>query len=126
LLAEIGQSIARILQNPAETRNKYLRVRSIRTTQNAILAAFEAHTNEKWTVTHLKTTDVLERAREKAKQGDRSSFGDFLAVQFFQDGCGRGTVAQSEEDGEEGMKILRPKMVNEDELVKDVMSRKAE
>ena len=65
-------------------------------------------------------------AREKAKQGDRSNFGDFLPVQFFQDGCGRGTVAQSEEDGEEGMKILRPKTVNEDELVKYVMSRKAE
>ena len=126
MLAEIGTCIARILQNPAETRNKFLRIRSIRTTQNALLAAFEASTNEKWTVTHLDTTDVLASARERAKQGDRSSFADFLAVQFFQDGCGRGTVAQSEEDGEEGMKLLQPKMVNEDELVKDVLSRKTE
>ena len=126
MLAEIGQCIARILQNPTETRNKYLRVRSIRTTQNAILTAFEARTFQKWTVTHVKTTDVLESAREKAKQGDRSGFQGFLAVQVLQDGCGRGIVAQSEADGEEGMMILRPKMVNEDELVKDTMSRKAE
>ena len=122
MLAEIGKSVACILQNPAETGNKYLCIRSIRTTQNAILAAFEAHTHQKWTVTHVKCTDVL----EKAKHGDRSTFVDLLAVQFMQDGCGRGTVAQGEEDGEEGMKLLRPRIVDEDELIKDVMSRTAE
>ena len=101
-----------------------MRVLSLRTTQNTILAAFEAHTNEKWTVEHLKTEDVLESGREKLKKGDMSFLGDFLAVQFFQEGCGRGVVAKSEEEGEEGMKVLRPEMVSVEELTKDVLGLK--
>ena len=101
-----------------------MRVRSLLTTQNAILAAFEAHTSEKWTIEHLKTEELLQSGREKQERGDMSFRSDFFAVAFFQDGCGRGVVAKSEEEGEEGMLVLRPETVSVDALVRDVLGLK--
>lgn len=121
LFAGVGDAVARILLHPAETRNKYLRVRSLRTTQNALLACLEETMVEKWTVEHVSTADMLVRGREKLKAGDRSAFGDLLSVQFFEAGTERGVVAG---EGEEGMRVLDMQEVEVNEVVRAALEWK--
>ncbi len=87
-LAFIGQAIASVLKQSEETKNKYLKVASFVTTQNAILAALEEESGEKWTVVKQKTSDSQKIADEKLAKGDYSAFGDYLKVLLFADGSG--------------------------------------
>jgi hypothetical protein len=58
------------------------------TTQNAILAALEEESGEKWTVVNKNTADSQRLADEKLAKGDYSAFGDYLKPLLFGDGIG--------------------------------------
>ncbi len=77
-----------MLEHPEETKNKYLKVASFVTTQNAILSALEEESEEKWTVVKKNTSDSQKIADEKLAKSDYSAFGDYLKVLLFGDGVG--------------------------------------
>lgn len=100
-IASIGRAVAGILQRPADTANKFLRTRSLQVTQNEILAAFEEATGEKWSVTRVKSRDVLAEGRRKLAAGDRGGTLDLLTAQLFEEGAGRSIVATKEDSDNE-------------------------
>ena len=111
--------MARILQKPHETRNKFLKIRSVYTTQREMLAALERATGgAKWELQQVSTADLLVSGREKWGRGDRSGFHDLLTVQAFEGGGERSVVAR---DGEEGMRVLGLEDGELDEVVEEAL-----
>ncbi|KAI1822028.1 NmrA-like family protein [Xylaria intraflava] len=70
-LEGIGQSVVGIMSNPTETANRFVRVRSIRVSQNELLAAFQKATAREWRVERSATQTLLEEGRRKHTQGTR-------------------------------------------------------
>ncbi|KAF2464840.1 NAD(P)-binding protein [Lindgomyces ingoldianus] len=88
-LHQIGLSLIKILQNPSETKNKYIYVSSFTTTQSDILAAVEKLSGEKWTVKHVTSKELIEIGNEKLKNKDFSGIGDLIkAVAWGKEGLG--------------------------------------
>ncbi|KFY18450.1 hypothetical protein V493_08614 [Pseudogymnoascus sp. VKM F-4281 (FW-2241)] len=75
---QLGQAIASVLQHLEETKNQYLYIASVETTQNEILAALEEASGEKWTVTKTTTDAQVAEAVKKLTAGDFS--GAFALV----------------------------------------------
>jgi hypothetical protein len=96
-MPDIARAVAGVLKNSDETANKHISVRSVQTSQNELLAEFEAQTGEKWTVTKGKAADLQAEAEAKIAAGDRSGFGWLAAVQLFTDGSDRSIVISREE-----------------------------
>lgn len=71
-LSVVGQSVASVLQHPAETANRYVYVQSTVGTQNEILAALEKSTSEKWTINKISSADARKEGGEKLSKGDMS------------------------------------------------------
>jgi predicted Zn-dependent peptidase len=69
---QLGQAVVFVLQHPQETRNQYLYVASVETTQNEILAALEEISGESWTVTKTTTDAQVTEAVKKLTAGDFS------------------------------------------------------
>lgn len=67
-----------MLQRPQETRNKYLHVASVETSQKKILAALEVATGAQWTVSDTTTEAEVSAAVKKLSEGDFS--GAFTLV----------------------------------------------
>ncbi|KAL8689911.1 MAG: hypothetical protein Q9218_004530 [Villophora microphyllina] len=71
-LSVVGQSIASVLQHPAETANRYIYIQSTSGTQNDILAALEKSTGKKWTIEKTSSTEARKVGGEKLSKGDMS------------------------------------------------------
>ncbi|KAF2724620.1 NAD(P)-binding protein [Polychaeton citri CBS 116435] len=78
-------AIISVLERPLQTANKNLYIASVETSQKEILAALEAATASKWTVTQTTTAKEVSEATEKLGKGDftgafalvrATSFGD--------------------------------------------------
>lgn len=87
-LPTIGFAVAQVLQRLDETANKYLTIAGLTTTQNEILSVLEEETGEKWSVTKVKSEEVLKLADEKLAKGDYSAVGPYLQVLLLRDGKG--------------------------------------
>ncbi|KAJ5153254.1 uncharacterized protein N7482_009732 [Penicillium canariense] len=74
----LGQAVVSALQNPEQTRNQYLYVASVETSQQEILAALEKVTGGKWTVNKTTTEAQLTAAAKKLTVGDFN--GTFILV----------------------------------------------
>jgi hypothetical protein len=74
----LGQSVVSVLQNPEQTKNKYLHVASAETTQLEILAALEKAIGSKWTIRQTTTQAQLSEAGVKLAAGDFE--GAFILV----------------------------------------------
>ncbi|KAF2204783.1 NAD(P)-binding protein [Delitschia confertaspora ATCC 74209] len=96
-LRGIAAAVVGILNHPDETANKYLRVRSIQTCQNELLAAFEEATGENWEVEYEKSSDLMARGRQKLKNGDGAWVLDLIVAQLLEEGAGRSVVVTAEE-----------------------------
>ncbi|KAH8680512.1 hypothetical protein BX600DRAFT_444577 [Xylariales sp. PMI_506] len=96
-LAGIGQSVVGVLQHPEETANRFVKVRSIKTSQNALLDAFQRATDQQWQVTHSNTAAKLESGRRKHREGAGGWVLDLLVYQLFQPGQARCVVAPTRE-----------------------------
>jgi len=77
-LPAIGTAVARVLETPAETANRYLLVSEVTTDQNEILAALERVTGATWEVTHVTTEELKSAGQAKLAQGDFSGIVEML------------------------------------------------
>ncbi|KAI0861542.1 NmrA-like family protein [Xylaria cubensis] len=112
-LEGIGQSVVGVLQHPAETANRFVKVRSIQVSQNALLAAFQKATKEeKWVVERSTTQKTLEDGRNKHAQGLNGWVLDLLVFQLYAPGEARCIVA-SREDSDSSLLGVREESVEE-------------
>ncbi|KAF8208507.1 hypothetical protein K438DRAFT_1904262 [Mycena galopus ATCC 62051] len=96
-MADIARAVAGTLEHSEETANKHVLIRSVRTTQNEILAALEAETKEKWTVNHVNSAEIKAEGEAMLAAGNGRGYGVLVAVQLFEDGAGRSIVVSKEE-----------------------------
>ncbi|KAI3326748.1 NAD(P)-binding protein [Xylariaceae sp. AK1471] len=108
-LSGIGQSVVGVFSHLAETANRFVKVRSIQTCQNELLAAFQkaAATStstgtggKEWEVEHSAVKQLLEEGRRKHAQGVRGWVLDLLVFQLYAPGEARCVVTKGEK-GEE-------------------------
>ncbi|KAK2931593.1 NmrA-like domain [Fusarium oxysporum f. sp. vasinfectum] len=96
-LSHIGQPVAASLEKFEETKNRYVGISSLRTTQNEILAVLVQQTGKQWTITNRKTKDILAEAKEKMASGDfKGGYIGFMIAQMFEDDAGRAMVDGSD------------------------------
>lgn len=99
-LQGISQAVVGVLKNPAETSNRFVKVRSVKTCQNELLAAFEKATETKWSVRRSTTKELLESGRRKKEEGDGSWTIDLVVAQLYEEDAGRSVVAPSWEESD--------------------------
>ncbi|KAB5525707.1 NmrA-like family protein [Coniochaeta sp. 2T2.1] len=97
-LEGIGRSVVGVLQHPEETKNRFVSVMSIKTCQNELLAAFEEVTGQKWEVKRDTTARLLESGRSRYREGKAGWILELVVTQLFQEGEGRGRVAEGREE----------------------------
>ncbi|KAI1113961.1 NmrA-like family protein [Nemania sp. NC0429] len=128
-LEGIGQSVVGVLRRPAETANRFVKVRSIQTSQNALLAAFQRQTaagqgqgqgQGQWEIEHSTAQQSLERGRKKLAGGKGGWILDLLVYQLYAPGEARCIVA-SREDADSSLLGVREETV--DEVVGKALSR---
>lgn len=115
----MGLATARILKYSSQTANVKLKIKSVTTSQNQILAAFKKATGTEWAVREVRTTDVLKDGKEKLSKGDMSCFVDFMKVHLFEDGTGRGCVTG---DAESANGLLGIPLVDSDSVVRGLLN----
>lgn len=72
-LAHIGQAVVGIFTHPDETANRPVKIRSIETTQNEILAmAQKIDPAAVWDLSYCRTEEEEKKAHERWAKGDRS------------------------------------------------------
>jgi len=99
-LEGIGQSVVGVLQNPKETANRFVKVLSIKTSQNEILAAFQRATGSEWETERSTTESLLESGRKKLQEGSGGWVLDLVVAQLFDKGQARCVVAPSREESD--------------------------
>ncbi|KAI1751652.1 NmrA-like family protein [Xylaria castorea] len=120
-LEGIGRSVVGVLRHPAETANRFVKVRSIQVSQNALLSAFQKATKpEKWEVERSTAQQALEDGREKHAQGIGGWVLDLLVFQLYAPGEARCIVA-SREHSDSPLLGVREESV--DEVVEKALSR---
>ncbi|KAG5745424.1 hypothetical protein H9Q69_012340 [Fusarium xylarioides] len=114
-LAFIGEAVVAILKKPEETKNKYLNIAGVTTTQNEVLKIVEQVTGDKFEVSHVTGAEQEKIGDEKIAKGDFSAFGNYLEQFLFADGAGHalkgdgnaiGLLGLKEEDLEEVVKSV--------------------
>ncbi|KAK8102483.1 NAD(P)-binding protein [Apiospora sp. TS-2023a] len=114
-LEGIGQSVVGVLTHPAETANRFVKARSIKTCQKELLEGFQSETSGKhdWSITHEKAVDLLEGGRQKRQSGDRGWILDLLVTQLYEEGSARCVVAASREDSDAELLGIREETARE-------------
>lgn len=88
-LPQIARGVVGVLQKPTATANKYLMIRSMNTTQNAIVAALEAETGATFAVTNITAADSERIGDEKCAVGNYyRGFWDHVYQYQWADGAG--------------------------------------
>lgn len=112
-LEGIGQSVVGVLRRPAETANRSVKVRSIQTSQGALLAAFEKATAKtKWEIERSTAQEALREGRKKHAAGDGGWRLDLLVFQLYAPGEARCIVA-SREDSDGALLGVREESADE-------------
>ncbi|KAI0972220.1 NmrA-like family protein [Xylaria arbuscula] len=121
-LEGIGQSVVGVLQHPAETANRFVKARSIQTSQNELLAAFQKATKDQrqWEIERSTAQQTLEDGRGKHAQGIGGWILDLLVFQLYAPGEARCIVA-SREDSDSPLLGIREESA--DEVVEKALSR---
>ncbi|KAK5634404.1 hypothetical protein RRF57_010117 [Xylaria bambusicola] len=120
-LEGIGQSVVGVLQHPAETANRFVKVRSIQTCQNKLLAAFQKATKgqqRQWEIERSTAQRTLEEGRGKHAQGLGGWILDLLVYQLYAPGEARCVIA-----GAEDSLLLGIKQESADEVVEKALRR---
>ncbi|KAM0385425.1 hypothetical protein ACHAQC_011337 [Fusarium culmorum] len=102
-LQGIGQSVVGVLENPAETANRTVKVVSIKTCQNELLEAFQSKTGSQWEMRRRTTRELIEGARDKKENGVGGWILDLAVAQLYDDGKARCLVAPSWEESDSGL-----------------------
>ncbi|KAB8229465.1 aromatic alcohol reductase [Aspergillus alliaceus] len=99
-LEGIGQAIVGVLQHPRETANRFVKVRSIMTSQNELLEAFQTATGRQWDVQRRSTQDLIKSGQSKFRDGISGWVLDLAVAQLFEPGQARCVVALSREESD--------------------------
>lgn len=101
-LEGIAQSVVGVLTHPEETRNRFVKVRSIKTCQNKLLQAFQHVTREQWVVRKSTTKELMASGRRKLADGSSGWVLDLVVAQLYDEGEARCVVAprRSESDAD--------------------------
>ena len=87
-----------------KVKNRHVRIFSVKTSQNDILAALEKETGEKWAVKHVNGKELLAGGKEKLSNGDGTGVVPIIQSVAFLDGGWKDWTTEAEED----KKILLP------------------
>lgn len=117
-LEGIGQSVVGVLQHPDETANRFVKAMSIKTNQMELLRAFEAATGEKngqtgWTVENSTVQTLLDRGRNKYREGDGGWRLDLMVAQMSEEGQARCVLAPSWEESDSRLLGVRAETAEE-------------
>lgn len=101
-LKGIAQSVVGVLTHPEETRNRFVKVRSIKTCQNKLLRAFQHVAGKQWVVQKSTTKALMETGRKKRADGSSGWILDLVVAQLYDEGEARCVVAprRSESDAD--------------------------
>ncbi|KAK9386023.1 hypothetical protein V1515DRAFT_605867 [Lipomyces mesembrius] len=116
---QLGRAVIAVLERPEQTANKNLYVASVETSQKEILAALEAATASKWTVTDTTTDKEVSEAFEKLGKGDMT--GAFALVRATSFGNVAGLRANYVRDEKLSNDLLGLKMESVQETVARVV-----
>ncbi|KAM0206786.1 hypothetical protein ACHAQI_008011 [Fusarium lateritium] len=117
---QLAQAVVSVLEHPQETRNRYLYVYSVETTQSEILQSLEKSTETKWTVHATSTDQQVTEAHEKLSGGDFS--GGFILVRATTFGNTDGLRSNYAEEKSLANGILGLGVESVDETVKRVVN----
>ncbi|KAH9900506.1 NAD(P)-binding protein [Xylariomycetidae sp. FL2044] len=96
-LEGIGQSVVGVLTRPAETANRFVKVRSIQTCQNELLGAYEKATGRRWEVARASSRDLIESGRRHKEANNGAWRLELVVGQLYDVGQARCIVAASRE-----------------------------
>lgn len=99
-LEGIGQAVVGVMQQPADSANRFMKVRSIKTCQNELLVTFQQATGQEWKVTRSTTKDLKASGEAKFKDGIPGWTLELAVTQLLDKGKGRGIVANSREESD--------------------------
>ncbi|KAI2471400.1 NAD(P)-binding protein [Annulohypoxylon bovei var. microspora] len=117
-LEGIGQAIVGVLKHPDETANRFVKARSIQTSQNQLLGAFQRATEQPWEVKRGVVNDLLESGRRKHQSGIGGWVLELLVYQLFGPGEPRCIVASKEDSDAD---LLEMKEESPDDIARKVM-----
>lgn len=93
----IGQAVTGVLQNLTDTRNRFVKVRSIQTCQNQLLAAFQragqSTDGTAWTTRQVSLQSLLQDGRKNFLDGHGIWRLQLLVFQLYEPGAARCIVA---------------------------------
>ncbi|CAG7555230.1 unnamed protein product [Fusarium equiseti] len=116
---QLARAVVSTIEHPDETRNRYLYVYSVVTTQNEILQSLEKATAAQWTVEKTTTDAEVTEARKRLSAGDFS--GGFILVRATTYGNTQGLRANYAEEESSGNDILGIDIEGVDETVRRVV-----
>lgn len=116
---QLARAVVSVMEHPEETRNRYLHVYSVVTTQNEILHSLEEATGEDWAVDKTTTDAEVTEARKRLSEGDFS--GGFILVHATTYGNTKGLKANYAEEESQGNEILELGTASVDETVRKVV-----
>lgn len=80
-LRQIGLATVRILQRPAETKNRMLFIQSFCVSQNEVLRSLEKATGgDKWDITRYDPEEFIKEKKKLADGGDKDAIEDLVFV----------------------------------------------
>ncbi len=84
-LNTIGEAVVKTLENAEATKNQYVYVSGFQTSQQAILAAAEKITGEKWTVEKTSSRDLIAQGNSLLQKGNFSGVSQLIQAISFGD-----------------------------------------
>lgn len=118
---QLGQAVVSVLQHHQETKNQYLYVASVETTQNEILAALEEISGESWAVTKTTTDAQVAEAFKRLAVGDFS--GAFMLVRGTAFGNTQGLRSNYAKDETLANDILGLSLEDVKDVIKRVLNK---
>ena len=85
-LPQIAKAVVSTLRHPAETRNRYVFVRSFTLTQNKVLAGLEKASGKKWQVTQSSTKKLAMDGMEMLGKGGSDGAVEVITAAIYGNG----------------------------------------
>jgi hypothetical protein len=118
-LQGIAQSVVSVLVHLEETKNRFVKVLSIKTCQNKLLQAFQHVTGETWAVQRSTTKELMANGRSKLASGSGGWVLDLVVAQLYDEGEARCVITsrRSESDSD----LLGVAAETEDQIVRNIL-----
>jgi len=116
----IGQAVAKILEHPSETQNRFIYINSFSASQNQVLTSLEKATGKKWEVDNVDSKEERERGLEMIKHRNViMGIGTIAKVVSFSEGYG--ACFEKEEGIEISNRMLGLQEEDLDEVVRRIV-----